>query len=253
MYSRIIEARQGGPVEIDLKGHNCNVDVTVDPNCANARVELYTDATTGPTPELIDKLRLDESRGTVRLHLPEEAGGGSVQINSFGRGYSSVMVNSGGGIFVGGDAHGVIMTGGGNADMTVNGQRIQVRGGKTYINGILADGAGNGAPAGDPPSVIHIRVTVPAGSTARVETYNGHVRSVGASAVWIKTYNGNVRATGLTTDSRIKSYNGNLAVGAGDGARPAVVAETYNGNIQALDDDVRLRPKTYNGDVPYPR
>jgi hypothetical protein len=244
MYSRILEAQQTGPVGIDLEGYNSNIEITANPNCGAATVELCTDASSGPTVELIDKLRLTEHSGTVQLHLPAEAGG-AVQINSFGR----VQVNSGSGTFIAGN---VVMTGR-SADVTVNGQRIQVRGGQTYVNGVLVNGQGNGSDPGDPPSVIHIRATVPAGSTARVKTYNGNIDTIDLPGVRLKSYNGDVHATGLARDSRLKSYNGNLTVGAAAGARPAVEAETYSGDIRVLDDDVRLRPKTYNGKVRYPR
>jgi hypothetical protein len=252
MYSRTLEARHTGSVEIDLEGYDANIEITADPNCQRATVELYTDASTGTTVEAIDKLRLTETGRTVQLRLPEEAGGG-VQVNSFGGGsYSSVSIGRGNrGIVIGGSG-GVIMTGG-NADMNVNGQRIQVRGGRTYVNGVLVNGAGPGLDPGEPARPIHIRATVPAGSTGRAKTYNGSIATVDLPAVRLTSYNGNVQATGVTTDSRLKSYNGSLTVGARSGARPAVQAETYNGDIRALDDDVRLRPKTYNGQVRYPR
>jgi hypothetical protein len=190
VYSRTLEAQQPGPMDIDLEGYNSNIDVTAEDFCTRARVELYTDVSSGPTVELIDKLHLTEYTGTVKLHLPEEAGGGSVQINNF----------SGGGMFVGAS---VVVTGG-NADMVVNGQRIQVRGGQTYVNGLPIDGAATGKKPGDPPSIIHIRATVPAGSTGRVKTYNGNVITVDLPGVRLTSYNGNVKATGLTQDSRLQ-------------------------------------------------
>lgn len=251
MYSRILEARSAGATHLDLEGYDSNIEVVVDSGCRRAQVEAYADVNFGSTVEEIDKLALREAGGSVELHLPESAGGGMMMVSSFGSGYSSVQIGSvGRGMTVVG---GTVYTGGGDGDVVVNGQRIQVRGGKTYVNGVLVDGADDGAPIGDPPATIHLRATLPPGSTLRAKSYNGNVRSDGVGRVNLKTYNGNVRATGLTEDSKVKSYNGTVTVGSDGEARPAVMAETYNGDIQVLDDNVRVRPKTYNGDVRYPR
>jgi hypothetical protein len=145
-----------------------------------------------------------------------------------------------------------VFTGGGDTDMMVNGQRIQVRNGKTYVNGEPV-GGGTAQPVGDPPATIHLRAVLPPGSTVRAKSYNGHITTTDVGHVQLKSYNGSIRATGLTEDSKVKTYNGDVTVGAVTGYRPEVKAETYNGDIRVLDDDIRVRPKTYNGDVRYPR
>lgn len=248
MYSRTLEARSSGPIEVSLEGHQSNIEFVVDNGCSRARVEAYTDVSSGPTVELIDSLSLSEGRDGVSLTLPEEAGGGMV-VTSYGNNFSSMSI--GGGVVVSGGN--IISTGRGSTDVTVNGQRIQIRGDKTYINGRLVDGNNDDSPAGDPPSVVHLRAVLPAGSVANGKTYNGNVTADNVGKVRLKTYNGNVRAVGLTEDSTLKSYNGDIIVGAASGSRPVVDADTYNGDIRALDDNLRLRPSTYNGDVRYPR
>lgn len=251
MYSRILEARAAGAVHVDLEGYDSDITVVVDDGCRRAQVEAYADVNSGSTVEEIDKLSLRESGGSVELHLPESASGGTMVMNSFSDGgYSSVQIGSvGRGMSVIGNQ---VFTGGGDSDMVVNGQRIQVRGGKTYVNGVPVDG-GPAQPVGDPPATIHLRATVPPGSTVRVKTYNGNILSTGAGQVDLKSYNGNIYATGLSEDSKVKTYNGDISVGATPGSRPEVKAETYNGDIRVLDDDIRVRPKTYNGDVRHPR
>jgi len=262
MYSRTLEARQSGPTTVDLFGYDSNIEITADPGCRRASIEVYTQATSGSTVEQIDALRLDESGGTVTLHLPESASGG-MQINNFSGGsFSSVQIGgrgggmittSGGGVVMTGGG-GVVMTGGGDADMMVNGQQIKVRGGRTWVNGVeVTQGGGSGEAPSDPPMPIHFRVLVPVGSGAIARTYNTNIKVADAAWVQLKTYNGDIRAVGISDESKLKTYNGTITVGAADGAKPTVRAETYNGDIKVLDDNVRLRPKTYNGDVKYPR
>jgi hypothetical protein len=258
MYSRILEPRAAGPTRLDLKGYSSNIEVIADNDCRRAQIEVYTAASSGPTIKLIDELSLRESGSDVQLHLPEAAGGGNITMVS-GGGFSSVnvggMVISGGGSIVqtGRGGQTFVSTAGGDADMMVNGQRIQIRNGKTYVNGVEASGGGDAGDPGEPMAIVHIRATVPAGSTVGAEAYDGDISANGVSQVRLKTYNGNIQATGLVADSWIKSYNGDVVVGAAAGQRPEVGVETYNGDIRVLDDDVRLRPKTYNGDVRYPR
>lgn len=244
-YSRILEPRASGPIEVNLEGYESNIDFVVDDGCRKAQIEVYADVNSGPTVELIDKLTLKESSGEVSLKLPESAGGGSTIVTSFGGTFTSVgsMSISRGRSVISGIS--------GDADMTVNGQRIQIRGGKTYVNGKLVDG--DGEAGGDPPATVHLRAILPPGSIANGRSYNGDITATDVPKVRLRTYNGHLRATGLQEDSRLKSYNGNVAVGSASGRRPVVEAETYNGNIRALDDDLRLRPSTYNGNVLYPR
>ncbi len=251
MYSRILEPRAAGPIEVTLEGYESNIEFVVDDGCRKAQIEVYTDASSGPTVELIDKLSLRESSGEVSLKLPEEAnGGGNVtMVTSYGRGSSFSSMSVGGMVISGGN---IISAGRGNADVTINGKRIQVRDGKTYVNGVLVDGIDDGSPAGDPPSVVHLRAILPTGSVADGKTYNGDISATDVPKVRLKTYNGNAKATGLREDSRVKSYNGNITAGAMPGTRPVVDAETYNGDIRALDNNMRLRPSAYNGRVKYP-
>jgi hypothetical protein len=249
MFTRTFEATSGGSVELDLYGYDSNIEVVAEPGCSRGYVEVYTDASSGPSVEAIEAL--PDVRGTnLRVHLPKGAGGGG----------GTVMV-SGGSVVVGGVSvsfqgrgFSSFMSGGsGDSEMVVNGQRIVTRGGRTWVNDVEITGQGGDGPVGDPPKPIHFRAVVPYGSSIEAETYNGDISVRDLPQVKLKSYNGNVQATGLAQESKIKTYNGDVTVGAADGQRPEVRAETYNGDITALDDDVRLRPKTYNGDVRYPR
>lgn len=234
MYSRTFEATSGGEAAVDLYGYDSNIEISAEEDCFQAYVEVYTEASSGPSVEAIDALP-DVRGNNLRVHLPKGTGGGGVTIVS-GGGFTSSMISVGG-----------------SADMMVNGQRIQVRNGRTYVNGQEVGAGSSGASGGDPALPIHFRAVVPYGSRAEAETYNGDITALDVAAVRLKTYNGNVKATGLAAESKVKTYSGNIAVGAASGLRPEVRAETYNGDITALDDDIRLRPKTYNGDVRYPR
>ncbi len=265
MTTRTLRASTPGPVVLDLYGYGSNITVTTDPNLTHAEVDLVTEATSGSTITAIESLRLDESGNRVTLRLPDDVAGGGTTIVSGG----SVVIGNGGSVF-GGDVvigrgvsmvnqfgrggQSIISTGGGDADINVGGQRIQVRGGRTYINGKLADGqGGSDAPAPtDPPMPVHIVARLPRGSALVAETYNGHVQSSDVTQVRIKTYNGRVTATGLERDSSVKTYNGSVRVAAAraEGVRPIVKVKTYNGGITAVGD-VRLQPSTYNGHVSY--
>jgi hypothetical protein len=228
---------------LDLSGYNSDIEVVSHAGISHASVDLITDATSGPTVDVLNSLRPRESGDLFELHLPKGAdSGGSVQVNSFGgSSFSSVTVGGG-----------MVMTGGGNADMMVNGQRIQVRGGRTYVNGVeVGTNAGSGS-AQDPPMPIRFRAELPPGSTLMADTYNGDVISTGVGRVHIKTYNGDVRATGVDADSGVESYNGDLTVGSTGQGRPTVSATTYNGDVRLLDEDMRVRPRTRNGNVIYP-
>ncbi|MEI7669636.1 MAG: hypothetical protein WCJ33_06110, partial [Pseudomonadota bacterium] len=91
---------------------------------------------------------------------------------------SSVIVkqeNSGGGnifigdsISVGGNVTmpGVSISGGGNSTMFVNGKKIEVRGGKTYVNGVCIDGVGGNTAASKEPK---IRIYAPQLSSIEAE------------------------------------------------------------------------------------
>jgi len=189
------------------------------------------------------------------VHLAKGVGGGSGTVVVSG---GSVVIGSGSVQFTSGRGRGgfsSVMSGvSGDSEMVVNGNRIVTRGGRTWVNGVeITEQTSKGGPAGDPPMPIHFRAVVPYGSTARAETYNGNIATTDVGQVNLKSYNGEVKATGLAAESKIKTYNGDVTVGAASGLRPEVKAETYNGDIRALDDDIRLRPKTYNGDVKYPR
>lgn len=249
-YSRTLEARQSGAVQLVLDGYNSEIEVTCDPFAQRATVEVYTAASSGSTIESIDGLSLRESGGQVELLLPEGAGGGQTVVSS-----GDVIVTGSGVVMSGGGSMVSSFSGGrrGRSRVVVNGTEIIAEGGRTWVNGQeVTDKAGKSGPAADPPSPVHLRAVVPAGSSVRLRSYNGCLTSTGVTRVDMKSYNGDIRATGLTEDSTTKSYNGDIAVGALPGFRPQVRAETYNGDIRVLDDDIRVRPKTHNGDIRYP-
>ncbi len=195
---------------------------------------------------MLDALRPEDEGDYFTLHLPKGEGGGSVSINSVG----GMSFTSSGDIVMTGRG-GLISTGGGDADMMVNGQRIQFRGGRTYVNGVATDG-GNAGPVTDPPSPVAFRAVLPVGSALVADTYNGNVTSHSVGKVRIKTYIGDIEATGLSRDSETQSYNGDITVGSDRQAKPTVSATTYNGDIRLLDEDMRARPQTRNGRVRYP-
>lgn len=248
MTTRTFQPRQAGPITVDLSGYSSNIDVVSDSTIGHARVELHTEAGSGPTIEMLDALKPADEGDYFTLHLPKDAGGGSVQINSFG---GSIVQSSGNVVMSSGRGGSFISTGGGDTDMMVNGQRIQVRGGRTYVNGVPVDGGAAG-PVTDPPRPVHIRAFLPPGSKLVADTYNGNVNAKDVARVRIKTYNGDASATGLAADSEVQSYNGDVTVGSDGTGRPTVHATTYNGDVRLLDEDMRARPQTRNGRVRYP-
>jgi hypothetical protein len=249
MTVRTFQPRSAGPITVDLAGYNANIDVVTDPTVDRARVELHTTAASGPTIDMLDKLRPQDEGDYFTLHLPKSAGGG-VQINNFGG--RSVISTGGSVTMTSGRGGSFISTGGGDTDMVVNGQRIQVRGGRTFVNGVPVNGGVAAGTVSEGPAPVHIRAVLPPGSKLIADTYNGNVTSTGVTRVRIKTYNGDATATGLADDSEVQSYNGEVTVGSTGGGRPTVHATTYNGDVRLLDEDMRARPQTRNGRVRYP-
>jgi hypothetical protein len=247
MYTRTFEATHGGEVTLNLYGHDSHIEVEARADCLRARVEVYTEASSGPSVELIEALPAPDG-DSLRIHLPKGSGGGMTVVSggSVVFGSNSIQVN-------GGDFTSSMVGVSGDASMIVSGQRIEVRGGRTFVNGKEVTETDEGGKPVEPATPIHFRAVVPYGSRVRAETYNSNVVVTDVASVHLKSYNGNLRATGVAEESKLKTYNGDITVGAQRGLRPEVRAETYNGDITALDDDIRLRPKTYNGDVRYPR
>lgn len=249
MTTKTFQPRQSGPITVDLAGYNANITAVSEPGITHAQIELVTAATSGPTVDMLDNVRPNDEGDYFTLHLPKtETGGAVTQINSFG---GSSIVSSGDVVMTGRGGSSFISTGGGDADMMVNGQRIQVRGGRTYVNGKPVDGGDTG-PVTDPPMPVAFRAFLPPGSKLIADTYNGDVTSRGVGRVRVKTYNGDVEATGLSADSEVQSYNGDVTVGSDRQSRPTVHATTYNGDVRLLDEDMRARPRTRNGRVRYP-
>ncbi|MFI5895651.1 hypothetical protein ACIA5D_36705 [Actinoplanes sp. NPDC051513] len=245
MTTKTFTPRQSGPIAVDLSGYNSNIEAATDPGLTSARIELVTAANSGPTIEMLENLSADDEGDYYTLHLPKNETAGSVIVGSGnvvvgGSNFSSISVGGG-----------MVMTGGGDADMYVNCQRIQVRGGRTYVNGVAVDG-GQGGDVTDPPMPVHIRAFLPPGSSLIANTYNGDVASRDVASVRAKSYNGDVTATGLASDSEAESYNGDVTVGSAGLGRPTVHASTYNGDVRLLDENMRARPQTRNGRVRYP-
>ncbi len=251
MYSRTFEATSNGEASVDLYGYGSNIEIVADPACRMARVEVYTEASSGPSVDVIDAL--PGIRGNdLRVHLPEGAGSsGGMMVAGSG----NVVISSGGDVAFQGRGFSSFMSGGGgDSDMNVNGNRIRIRGGRTWVNGVeITDQGGGGEPAGDPPMPIHFRAVVPYGSAAVAETYNGDISVADVSQVALKSYSGDIKATGLAAESTVQTYSGDITIGAVGNLRPEVRAETYSGDIRVLDDNIRVRPKTYSGGVRYPR
>lgn len=248
MHTRTFEATSGGPVSLDLYGYDSNIEITADPSCTRGYIEVYTQASSGPSVDAIEALP-GVRGGDLRVHLPKGAGAGGGVIVSGG----SVVIDGGSVSFQGRGFSSHMGGVSGDSEMIVNGQRIVTRGGRTWVNGVEITDQGSGEPAGDPPMPIHFRAVVPYGSHVKAETYGGNVLTRDVSQVSVKTYKGGVTATGLAEESWVETYKGDVVVSAASGLRPSVHVETYKGDITAMDDDIRLRPKTYKGRVSYPR
>lgn len=245
-YKRFLEASTAGPVQLVLRGHNASIEVRMDPRVWRVTVQAYTDGGSQETIRVIDELALREHGGTVGLTLPKaaEADGGQGSV-----------IASVGGIVIGNNTTMIQSFGGGGySSVYANGQHIETRNGRTYINGadVTDTIAKTNAAGGGPRSQVHLRAIVPPGSSLQATTYNGIITVAGLDEVDLETYNGHLTVTDLVRDSQLKTYNGHIKAGARSGHRPTVQAATYNGNITALDDDIRLRPQTRNGRIIYP-
>lgn len=240
-YSRILEARQAGPARLSVHAQT-DTEVTGSDAVDRITILAWTNASDGPTVELIDGLTLRERAGVVELRMPKSAetadvviGNGIIKIT----GNATGMINSFG-------------SGGSYSRVEVNGTVYEIHNGRTYVNGALVTNAA-AAKTGSGLQPVFLRITVPPGSTAEVSTHNGDITCADVDAVRLDSHNGSLKATGLRDDSSLSTHNGKVSVSAAAGCRPVVSASTHNGDIRVLDDDIRVRPRTHNGTVRYPK
>lgn len=151
MTKRTIPMAAFGPIALDLMMHNGTIHLAVDPTLKQARVELTTDAESGPSADAIRDTDVSLTGQNLTVRVPDTVGGMA--------GSTTVSVN------------GNTMTFSGGNGVQINGGNIHVSGhgrGKVFINGrqVTADG-----PAGPTLTPITLTAYLPARSVALISTH----------------------------------------------------------------------------------
>lgn len=152
MTKRTIPVAAFGPIALDLTMHTGTIHLAVDPALKQARVELTTDAESGPSADAIRNTDVSLTGQNLAVRVPDTADATA--------GSTTVGVN------------GSTMTFSGGSGVRINGGNVYVSGhgrGKVFVNGreVTADG-----PAGPALTPVTLTAYLPAGSVAMVSTHS---------------------------------------------------------------------------------
>ncbi|MGW5194641.1 DUF4097 family beta strand repeat-containing protein [Kribbella sp. NPDC004138] len=152
---RELVADTPGPVTIDaeLMRSAGKVTVRVDPNCTQARLEISTADTEGPSAEAVQRATLGQSPDGVLSAK------------------------------VAGTSNGSVIT-------TGNGIQISGYSGSIHVNGVQINGDGSATPA---PSPIEVTAVVPPGSVLSAQTQSADIEASGLDIVEARSQSGDVR------------------------------------------------------------
>ncbi|MET9271053.1 DUF4097 family beta strand repeat-containing protein [Kribbella sp. NPDC003557] len=207
---RELVADTPGPVTIDaeLMRSAGKVTVRVDPNCTQARLEISTADTEGPSAEAVQRATLGQSPDGVLSAK------------------------------VAGPSNGAVITTGNNS--------IQIAGysGSIVVNGRQINGNGSDLTATPAPSPIEVTAVVPPGSALSARTQSADIEARGLDTVEARTQSGDVNvdaartvsadtqsgdvSVGRVQDLDARSQSGDVSVGRADGE---VRAKTQSGNV----------------------
>ncbi|MEV6272597.1 DUF4097 family beta strand repeat-containing protein [Kribbella sp. NPDC051936] len=203
---RELVADTPGPVTIDaeLLRSAGKVTVTVDPNCTQARLEISTADTEGPSAEAVQRATLGQSPDGVLSAK------------------------------VAGTSNGSVIT-------TGNGIQISGYSGSIQVNGVQINGDGSATPA---PSPIEVTAVVPPGSDLSALTQSADIEASGLDIVEARSQSGDVRvdtAQNVAAETQsgdvsvdraqkvdARSQSGDVRVGRVEGD---VRAKTQSGNV----------------------
>lgn len=203
---RELVADTPGPVTIDaeLMRSAGKVTVRVDPNCTQARLEISTADTEGPSAEAVQRATLEQNSDGVLSAK------------------------------VAGTSNGSVIT-------TGNGIQISGYSGSIQVNGVQINGDGSATPA---PSPIEVSAVVPPGSVLSARTQSADIEASGLDIVEAGSQSGDVRvdtAQNVAAETQsgdvsvdraqnvdARSQSGDVRVGRADGD---VRAKTQSGNV----------------------
>jgi len=203
---RELVADTPGPVTIDaeLMRSAGKVTVRVDPNCTQARLEISTADTEGPSAEAVQRATLGQSPDGVLSAK------------------------------VAGTSNGSVIT-------TGNGIQISGYSGSIHVNGVQINGDGSATPA---PSPIEVTAVVPPGSVLSAQTQSADIEASGLDIVEAQSQSGDVRvdtAQNVAAETQsgdvsvdraqkvdARSQSGDVRVGRAEGD---VRAKTQSGNV----------------------
>ncbi|TCC10286.1 DUF4097 family beta strand repeat-containing protein [Kribbella soli] len=207
---RELVADTAGPVTIDaeLMRSAGNVTVRVDPNCTQARLEISTTDTEGPSAEAVQRATLGQSPDGVLSAK------------------------------VAGTSNGAVISTGHNG--------IQISGysGSIMVNGTQINGNGSNLTVGPAPSPIEVTAVVPPGSALSARTQSADIEARGLDTVDAQTQSGDVNvdvartvsadtqsgdvSVGRVQDLDARAQSGDVSVGRAEGE---VRAKTQSGNV----------------------
>lgn len=207
---RELVADTAGPVTIDaeLMRSAGNVTVRVDPNCTQARLEISTADTEGPSAEAVQRATLGQSPDGVLSAKVEGTSNGAV-------------INTGS-----------------------NGIQISGYSGSIMVNGTQINGNGSNLTVSPAPSPIEVTAVVPPGSALSARTQSADIEARGLNTVDARTQSGDVNvdsartvsaetqsgdvSVGRVQDLDARSQSGDVSVGRAEGE---VRAKTQSGNV----------------------
>ncbi len=207
---RELVADMAGPVTIDaeLMRSAGNVNVRVDPNCTQARLEISTADTEGPSAEAVQRATLGQSPDGVLSAKVEGTSNGTV-------------INTG---------H--------------NGIQISGYSGSIMVNGTQINGNGSNLTVTPAPSPIEVTAVVPPGSALSARTQSADIEARGLDTVDAQSQSGDVTvdaartvnadtqsgdvSVGRVQDLDARSQSGDVSVGRAEGE---VRAKTQSGDV----------------------
>lgn len=234
MAVRKLTNDEGAPVVLKLRAGYAAVRLRVDDDARTAAVTL-----TGPQ-DCLDKVTETSRPGNWDIRIPNDGGGGSIQVNSFSSagGRATIIRSGGGGTVIHGGSMviGDISMGGGRSStgrVVVDGVDVT-----EYVRGQHGSGAGDGTG-------LTADIVLPAGSSADLRVDEGDVTLTGELDAQVETSGANVTVIGVLKSGMIKTRNADVNVQSGGD----VTLETHNGNIDLDDAHGQTMVTTHNGNA----
>lgn len=234
MAVRKLTNAEGAPVVLKLRAGYAVVRLRVDNAAKTATVSL-----TG-SQDCLDKVTETSRPGNWDIRIPNDGGGGSIQVNRFGSGGGTATIIRGG-------RGGTVIQGG---SMVIG--NISMSGGRSSRGRVVVDGVdvteyvrGQRDSGAVDDTGLTAEIVLPAGSSADLRVDEGGVTLTGELDAQVETSGASVTVVGLLKSGMIKTHNADVYVQSGGD----VTLETHNGSIDLGDAHGQTMVTTHNGSV----